>query len=285
MFPFFFPVRLYCREKNLCIALARRNWLTISNILHHWDLDQCQERMSRPTDQCSNPVVEKSNAVVLCLHCFGDNSERFAFCQHCGVANNGQPKAPTPAQIFGSEGTFQFSPRIWERIEDKFARFTTYKAATHNSRAIVPVMKSFEKFLFSFGHAKIANSNNACRAFNVLESNDTDVVQCPLLGESKFNNKCIALGCERMISVEYLQTGVISKLTEVFCSIGLTAQWDERENCGNPALTCQVTSNFKMVQNQQAKAGVSQRQAAFFLSNQLQDFLRWLAVLLFMPEC
>ena len=149
------------------------------------------------------------------------------------------------------------------------------------SRAIVSVMKSFEKFMFSFGHAKFANPNNARRAFNVLESNDTDVVQCPLLGESKFNNKCIALGCERMISVEYLQTGVISKLTEVFCSIGLTAQWDERENCGNPALTCQVTSNFKMVQNQQAKAGVSQRQAAFFLSNQLQHFFLWLAVLLF----
>ena len=145
---------------------ARRNWLsrvilkTVSNILHHWDFDKCQERMSRSTAECSNPVVERSSAIVLCLHCFGDNSDRFVFCQHCGVANCVQPKGPTPARIFGSEGTFQFSPRIWERIEDKCTQFSMYKAATHNSRAIVSVMKSFEKFMFSFGLAKFANSNN-----------------------------------------------------------------------------------------------------------------------------
>ena len=88
-----------------------------------------------------------------------------------------------------------------------------------------------------------------------------------------------------MISAEYLQTGVICKLREGFRSIGLTAQWNERDNCGNPAMSRQVTRYFKMVQEQQAKAGVSQRQAAIFLGNQLQDFLRWLAVLLLMPEC
>ena len=289
---------------------ARRNWLsrvilkTVSNILHHWDFDKCQERMSRSTAECSNPVVERSSAIVLCLHCFGDNSDRFVFCQHCGVANCVQPKGPTPARIFGSEGTFQFSPRIREKIENKFTQFSTYKAATHNSRAIVSVMKSFEKFMFSFGLAKFANSSNPRRTFNVLESSDTDVVnfciwkslsgvgrtylhvvQCPLLGEGTFNNKCIALGCERVISAEYLRTGVICKLREGFRSIGLTAQWNERDNCGNPALSRQVTRYFKMVQEQQAKAGVSQKQAAIFLGNQLQDFLRWLAVLLLMPEC
>ena len=71
---------------------------------------------------------------------------------------------------------FQFSPRIWEKIENKFTQFSTYKAATHNSRAIVSVMKSFEKFMFSFGLAKFANSSNPRRTFNVLESSDTDVV-------------------------------------------------------------------------------------------------------------
>ena len=39
-----------------------------------------------------------------------------------------------------------------------------------------------------------------------------------------------------------------------------------------------------MVQEQQAKAGVSQRQAAIFLKNQLLSFLNWLAVFLLMPE-
>jgi len=296
-------------QKKKFAYRARRNWLsrvilkTVSNIIHHWDYDDCKERMARPTATCTNPVVEKSSAVVLCLHCFGDNSERFTFCQHCGVANAVQPKGSAPARIFGSEGSFQFSPRIREAIEGKFSSFLTYKAASQNSKAISSVMKSFEKFLFSFGLAKYANSMGTPRAFNVLEASDSDVVnfciwkslsgvgrtylhdiRCPLLGESKFNNKCIVLGCERMVAAEYLRTGIISKLREGFRSIGLTSHWDERQNCGNPALSRQVSRYYKMVQEQQAKAGVSQRQAAIFLRNEMNNFLGWLAVCLLMPE-
>ena len=288
---------------------ARRNWLsrvilkTVSNIIHHWDYDKCKERMTRPSATSTNPVVEKSHAVVLCLHCFGDNSERFTFCQHCGVANAIQPKGSTPDRIFGSEGTFQFSPRIREAIESKFAHFLAYKAASHNSKAICSVMKSFEKFLFSFGLARHAKSKGVRRAFTVLEASDSDVVnfciwkslsgvgrtylhdfRCPLLGENKFNNKCVALGCERMIAAEYLRAGIISKLREGFRSIGLNSNWDEQQNCGNPALSRQVSRYYKMVQEQQAKAGVSQRQAAILLRKELQVFLGWMAVCLLSPE-
>ena len=65
------------------------------------------------------------------------------------------------------------SQRIWEKCDDRFVEFSAYKAATHNSKAIILVMTSVEKFLFSFGLAKLANSNNARRAFNVLEFSDT----------------------------------------------------------------------------------------------------------------
>jgi hypothetical protein len=61
-------------------------------------------------------------------------------------------------------------------------------------------------------------------------------VQCPLLGEQKFARDCLGLGCEKMISAEYLRTGVISKLREGFRSIGLTSNWDEISSSGNPAL-------------------------------------------------
>jgi len=101
-------------------------------------------------------------------------------------------------------------------------------------------------------------------------------VQCPLLGEQKFVRDCLGLGCEKMISAEYLRTGVISKLREGFRSIGLTSNWDERSSSGNPALARQVARYLKMVQEQQAKAGISQRQAAIFLKNQLKlSFLNW----------
>ena len=81
-----------CSQKRRLAYKSKRNWLsrvvlkTISNILHHWDYKAFTDRMAQPTAASTNPVVEKSIAPVLCLHCFGDNSERFKFCQHCGVA-------------------------------------------------------------------------------------------------------------------------------------------------------------------------------------------------------
>ena len=216
------------------------------------------------------------------------------------MANAVQPKGSAPARIFGS---FQFSPRIREAIEGKFSSFLAYKAPSQDSKAISSVMKSFEKFLFPFGLAKVANSKGAPRAFNVLEARDSDVVsfcilkslsgvrrtnlhdiRYPLLGECKFNNKCIVLGCERMVAGEYLCTGIISKLIEGFRSIGLTSQWDERQNCGNPALS----SSIEILQDGAGATGkgiVSQRQAAIFLRKEMNNFLAWLAVCLLMPEC
>ena len=107
-------------------------------------------------------------------------------------------------------------------IADKFNSFLAYKATSQNSKAIVSIMKSFERFLFSFGLSKFANSEQP-RLFNVLDANDADVVnfciwkslsgvgrtylhcvQCPLLGDSIFTNDCIKMGCERMIAAEYL---------------------------------------------------------------------------------
>ena len=141
-------------------------------------------------------------------------------------------------------------------------------------------MRAFEKFVLFFGHglARFAGSRVAPRVFSVLEASDSDVVnfciwkslsgvgrtylhnvQCPLLGGQKFVRDCLGLGCKKMISVEYFRTGVISKLREGFRSIGLTSNWDERSSSGNPALARQVARYLNMVQEQQAKAGISQK--------------------------
>ena len=87
-----------------------------------------------------------------------------------------------------------------------------------------------------------------------------------------------------MISAEYLRTGIISKLREGFRSVGLTAPWSERNSTGNPALARLVSRYLKMVQEQQAKAGVVQRQAAICLKQQLRTLLSWLAIFIELPE-
>ena len=82
---------------------------TLSNILHQWDYNTFVDRMARPIAALTNPVVEKSSATVLCLHCFCDNSVRFKFCQHSGVTIDSAPLSTTDTCIFGLEGLFNFS--------------------------------------------------------------------------------------------------------------------------------------------------------------------------------
>ena len=189
-------------------------------------------------------------------------------------------------RIFGTEGSFQISIKTKRNIQDKHNEFLAYKALSQNSKAITSVMKSFEKFLFSFGLAKFTSTGCHARTFTVLDASDSDVVnfciwkslsgvgrthlhsiQCPLLGENTFNDDCVNMGCEKMISAEYryLRTGIISKLREGFRTVGLTALWSKRNSTGNPALARLVLRYLKMVQEQQAKAGVVERQMAICL--------------------
>ena len=111
-----------------------------------------------------------------------------------------------------------------QNIQDKHKEFLAYKALSQNSRAITSVMKSFEKFLFSVGLAKFTSVECHARTFTVLDASDRDVInfciwkslsgegrthlhsiQCPLLGENTFNDDCVNMGCEKMISAEYLR--------------------------------------------------------------------------------
>ena len=138
------------------------------------------------------------------------------------------------SEYLDCKGSAQLNPRMKLNIADKFNSFLAYKATSQNSKAIASIMKSFERFLFSFGLSKFANSEQP-RLFNVLDANDADVVnfciwkslsgvgrtylhcvQCPLLGDNIFNNNCKKMSCERMITAEYLRTGIISKLREGF---------------------------------------------------------------------
>ena len=115
---------------------------TVSNIIHHWDFDKCTERMNRPDAAHTNPVVAKTNAIVLCLHCFGDNSDQFKFCQHCGKQPSQTLKGVSAVRLFGSQGSAQLNPKMKLNIADKFNSFLAYKATSQNSKAIVSIMKS-----------------------------------------------------------------------------------------------------------------------------------------------
>ena len=62
------------------------------------------------------------------------------------------------------------------------------------------------------------------------------------------NKSCHSAECEKVISAEYLRTGVISKLKEGFKSIGLSLKLDEKHSSGKPAMSLLVSRYLKMVQ-------------------------------------
>ena len=149
---------------------------SVLSVIQHWDYSKYTESTNRANTATTNPVVELSRATVLCLHCFGDNSDNFKFCQHCGVQPTQARSGLAAERIFGTEGSFQISLQTKQNIQDKHKEFLAYKALSQNSRAITSVMKSFEKFLFSVGLAKFTSAECHARTFTVLDASDQDVV-------------------------------------------------------------------------------------------------------------
>ena len=126
---------------------------SVLSVIQHWDYSKYTETTNGANAANTNPVVEISRATVLCLHCFGDNSDKFKFCQHCGKQPMQASSGLAAERIFGTEGSFQISIKTKRNIQDKHNEFLAYKALSQNSKAITSVMKSFEKFMFSFGLA------------------------------------------------------------------------------------------------------------------------------------
>ena len=48
---------------------------SVVSITQHWDYNKYTETANRANAATTNPVVEIARTTVLCLHCFGDNSE------------------------------------------------------------------------------------------------------------------------------------------------------------------------------------------------------------------
>ena len=176
---------------------------SVLSVIQHWDYSKYTETTNGANAATTNPVVEISRATVLCLHCFGNNSDKFKFCQHCGKQPKQAGSGLTAERVIGTEGSFQISIKTKRNIQDKHNEFLTYKALSQNSKAITSVMKSFEKFLFSFGLAKFTSTGCHARTFTVLDTSDSEVVnfciwkslsgvgrthlhsiQCPLLGKT-----------------------------------------------------------------------------------------------------
>ena len=291
------------------IFSEKNSWLSevisrsVASIFRHWDLNELNSGEKNTVGASAHPIIKKSKATVLCLHCFGANCESFKFCQQCGILANSKEESDLGHRIFNSEGLFAISKYSRGCIENRYKLFLSYRASSHNSKAIVSTMRCFEKFILSFGLARHSNSSQVPKHWTVLDASDSDVINfciwkslngagrtflhdinCLLLGENKMEEACGSLGCEKVISAEYLRTGVISKLKEGFKSIGLSCKWDEIHGSGNPAMSLLVSRYLKMVQEQHAKAGIVQKQAAIFVRSEMNRFLSCLAILLQLPE-
>jgi len=266
-----------------------------SNLVYSWD------KIKPPAELGErNPVVERGMAKVLCLACYGKNDQDFRFCKFCATeAGEGCPGS-LGSRVLGTTGiidTFE------EEVAKERARFVEYKANKSTNKKSMVVTRLFEEFIHSRGLHKHRVTGTAPVSFSILDATDTDVLEflmfknvsgtgktfvhaqdCKYLGSYKQYGSCDLKGCGRYHAAESMRSGTISMLRKGLTSLGLMGDWDPERATGNPVSSSTVKQYQLMLREEQAKAGVTQRQAALLMKEDVVKLLQRMSAWLMDPS-
>ena len=268
----------------------------------------------KTTEQYSgfNPVVERSYAKVLCLTCCAINEEDFIFCKKCGSHNaSPRPHTPDSAQNPNPNKTLSQTHRLLgttsiintqedniTKEKTKFFQYITTKTSTQKSKKI---LKDFEIFAHSRGLHKYTTLP-VQPTFSILEAQDKDILDylifknitsgktwvhdtnCPSLGLRQKTQSCTTHNCSFNHAAQSMRTGVLHMLKKGFQDIGLSGPWNVASKMGNPVESLLVTEYLTMIKQQQAKAGVTQKQAAILLRDETHRLIQSMISKLYKPN-
>jgi hypothetical protein len=97
---------------------------------------------------------------------------------------------------------------------------------------------------------------------------------CPHLGLRTKFQACEKLNCTLNHAADSCRTGLIQMLRQAFSDFGFTGPWSPSSRTGNPVNSKLVTDYLRMLQEQQAAAGVTQKQAAILLRDQTHKLVQ-----------
>ena len=142
-------------------------------------------------------------------------------------------------------------------------------------------------------------------SFSILDADDTDVLEflmfknvsgtgktfvhvldCEYLGSHQEYETCRIKGCGKFHAAESMRSGTISMLRKGLAALGLTGDWDSERATGNPVyMSSTVVRQYQlMLREQQARAGVTQRQAALLMREDVVKLLQRMSAWLMDPS-
>ena len=253
-----------------------------------------------------NPVVERSLAKVLCLLCFATNDEDFIFCKKCGSHKEkthldqdpNTNKSPHTKRLLNTTATIDTQETTITAENNKFQQFRAARSTNIRSKN---VLKSFEIFVHSRGLCKYS-SLRLQPPFTILDAEDKDVVDflmfknvssgktwvhaknCPYLGQRQKFPACQKLTCTSNHAADSLRTGIYQMLKQGFQDMGLNEPWNIASKTGNPVNSILVSEYLRMLRETQAKAGVTQKQAATLMRDETHKLIQSMIARLYRPN-
>ena len=112
------------------------------------------------------------------------------------------------------------------------------------------------------------------------------VLDCEYLGSHQEYETCRIKfkGCGKFHVAESMRSGTISMLRKGLAALGLTGDWDPERATGNPVSSTVVRQYQLMLREQQARAGVTQRQAALLMREDVVKLLQRMSAWLMDPS-
>lgn len=265
-----------------------------SNLVYGWD-------NIRPPTQLGerNPIIEPGMAKVLCLACYGKNDQDFRFCKFCAMqAGEGCPGG-LGQRVLGTEKVID---TLEEEVARERERFGEYRANKSTNKRSMVVTRLFEEFIHSRGLHKHRTAGKTPLTFSILEADDTDVLEflmfknvsgtgktfvhsqgCEHLGSYQEFDGCKEMGCGKFHAAESMRSGTVSMLRKGLTTLGLIGEWDPERAVGNPVSSIAVKQYQLMLKEEQARAGVTQKQADLLMREDVVKLLQRMSAWLMNP--
>ena len=107
-------------------------------------------------------------------------------------------------------------------------------------------------------------------------------LECEDVGGRVRTQNCL-VGCAYRHAAQSMRTGQYQVLKRGFEEFHMAGEWDPIGLRGNPVESQRVRQYIKYIAEEQARAGVTQKQAAVILRRELARLLRFLRALLYLP--
>lgn len=213
---------------------------------------------------------------VQCPECQYPNDSTFVFCQRCGYKRQPSDQGHTPSKVQVN----------LEEIDSRLDMLHAKRSNKPYERQKSKLHSELESFLASLPHPKSPLEATPRDILRFLTWKDNcgktkvHLPSCHLFG-SKSATHC---PCPSRLAAGTVDN-IIGKLRSLFIDVGRGGEWNNLLGIGNPASHKSVKQYLKLVQEEQAVARVTPKQATPLFFDKLSKLCAYLREQIFLSSC